>query len=103
MTEWGMGGGTWSHPRRLPRGAASSSSHLSCVFPVLPQVVWQWKVTQAVCQALRGKKDFPVLGAGLEPSEPPTCRCGAYTFRAEGRFFQATYEGEWYWGRPHGK
>ncbi|KAJ1069326.1 hypothetical protein K5549_014276 [Capra hircus] len=66
-------------------------------------VVWQWKVTQAVCQALRGKKDFPVLGAGLEPSEPPTCRCGAYTFRAEGRFFQATYEGEWYWGRPHGK
>uniref|UniRef100_A0A8C6EEZ7 ALS2 C-terminal-like protein n=1 Tax=Moschus moschiferus TaxID=68415 RepID=A0A8C6EEZ7_MOSMO len=66
-------------------------------------VVWQWKVTQAVCQALREKKDFPVLGAGLEPSEPPTCRCGAYTFRAEGRFCQATYEGEWYWGRPHGK
>ncbi|XP_057561038.1 ALS2 C-terminal-like protein isoform X4 [Hippopotamus amphibius kiboko] len=67
------------------------------------RVVWQWKVTQAVCQALRGKKDFPVLGAGLEPSEPPTSRCGAYTFRAEGRFCQATYEGEWYWGRPHGK
>ncbi|XP_036723870.1 ALS2 C-terminal-like protein isoform X4 [Balaenoptera musculus] len=72
-------------------------------FPVPPQVAWQWKVTQAVCQTLRGKKDFPVLGAGLEPSEPPTCRCGAYTFRAEGRFSQATYEGEWYWGRPHGK
>ncbi|XP_032314561.1 ALS2 C-terminal-like protein isoform X2 [Camelus ferus] len=67
------------------------------------QVAWQWKVTQAVCQALRGKKDFPVLGAGPEPSEPPTCRCGAYTFYAEGRFCQATYEGEWYWGRPHGK
>ncbi|KAM4856225.1 ALS2 C-terminal-like protein isoform X1 [Urocitellus parryii] len=67
------------------------------------QVVWQWKVTQAVCQALRGKKDFPVLGAGLEPSEPPVCRCGAYTFRAEGRLCQATYEGEWRWGRPHGK
>ncbi|XP_030618291.1 ALS2 C-terminal-like protein isoform X7 [Delphinapterus leucas] len=67
------------------------------------QVAWQWKVTQAVCQTLRRKKDFPVLGAGLEPSEPPTCRCGAYTFRAEGRFSQATYEGEWYGGRPHGK
>ncbi|KAB0389614.1 hypothetical protein E2I00_016571, partial [Balaenoptera physalus] len=67
------------------------------------RVAWQWKVTQAVCQTLRGKKGFPVLGAGLEPSEPPTCRCGAYTFRAEGRFNQATYEGEWYWGRPHGK
>uniref|UniRef100_A0A8C7EWH9 ALS2 C-terminal like n=1 Tax=Neovison vison TaxID=452646 RepID=A0A8C7EWH9_NEOVI len=66
-------------------------------------MVWQWKVTQAVCQALRGKKDFPVLGAGLEPSEPPTCRCVAYTFRAEGRLCQATYEGEWCRGRPHGR
>lgn len=55
--EWGMGvvpGAT----QEASRGAASSSSDLSCVFPVLPQVVWQWKVTQAVCQALRGKKDF---------------------------------------------
>ncbi|XP_034514084.1 ALS2 C-terminal-like protein isoform X1 [Ailuropoda melanoleuca] len=67
------------------------------------RMVWQWKVTQAVCQALRGKKDFPVLGAGLEPSEPPTCRCVAYTFRAEGRLCQATYEGEWCRGRPHGR
>ncbi|XP_047388298.1 ALS2 C-terminal-like protein isoform X1 [Sciurus carolinensis] len=67
------------------------------------QVVWQWKVTQAVCQALCGKKDFPVLGTGLEPAEPPACRCGSYTFRAEGRLCQATYEGEWFRGRPHGK
>ncbi|XP_004399214.1 PREDICTED: ALS2 C-terminal-like protein isoform X2 [Odobenus rosmarus divergens] len=67
------------------------------------RMVWQWKVTQAVCQALRGKKDFPVLGADLEPSEPPTCRCVAYTFRAEGRLCQATYEGEWCRGRPHGR
>ncbi|XP_027441296.1 ALS2 C-terminal-like protein isoform X2 [Zalophus californianus] len=54
-------------------------------------------------RALRGKKDFPVLGADLEPSEPPTCRCVAYTFRAEGRLCQATYEGEWCRGRPHGR
>ncbi|XP_037383715.1 ALS2 C-terminal-like protein [Talpa occidentalis] len=66
-------------------------------------VVWQWKVTQAVCQALRGKKDFPVLGAVLDPPKPPTCRSVAYTFRAEGRLCQATYEGEWSRGRPHGK
>ncbi|XP_036886426.1 ALS2 C-terminal-like protein [Sturnira hondurensis] len=65
--------------------------------------VWLWKVTQAVCQALRGKKDFPVLGAGLEPSETPTCRSVEYTFRAEGRLCQATYEGQWCRGRPHGK
>ncbi|KAM7064031.1 ALS2 C-terminal-like protein isoform 1-T3 [Molossus nigricans] len=67
------------------------------------QVTWRWKVTQAVCQALRGKKDFPVLGAGLEPSETPPCRSMTYTFLAEGRFCQATYEGEWCQGRPHGK
>ncbi|XP_069906080.1 ALS2 C-terminal-like protein isoform X3 [Oryctolagus cuniculus] len=67
------------------------------------QAVWQWKVTRAVCQALRGKKDFPVLGAGLQSSEPPAYRCGAYTFCAEGRFCRATYEGEWQRGRPHGK
>ncbi|XP_014396003.1 PREDICTED: ALS2 C-terminal-like protein isoform X8 [Myotis brandtii] len=66
-------------------------------------VVWRHMVTQAVCQALRGKKDFPVLGAGLVSCETPTCRSGAYTFRAEGRLCQATYEGEWCRGRPHGK
>ncbi|XP_015423803.1 PREDICTED: ALS2 C-terminal-like protein [Myotis davidii] len=66
-------------------------------------VVWRHMVTQAVCQALRGKKDFPVLGAGLVSCETPTCRSGAYTFLAEGRLCQATYEGEWCRGRPHGK
>ncbi|KAM6169372.1 ALS2 C-terminal-like protein [Rhynchocyon petersi] len=67
------------------------------------QVVWQQKMTQAVCQALRGKKDFLALGVDLEPPESPTCRYGAYTFHKEGRLCQATYEGEWCRGRPHGK
>ncbi|XP_045153634.1 ALS2 C-terminal-like protein [Echinops telfairi] len=67
------------------------------------QVAWQRKVTQAVRQALCGKKDFPVMGADPEPPEPPACRCEAYTFQVEGRLCQATYEGEWCWGRPHGK
>ncbi|XP_054450764.1 ALS2 C-terminal-like protein isoform X2 [Pteronotus mesoamericanus] len=67
------------------------------------QAVWRWKVTQAVCQALRGKKDFPVLGEAPEPSETPACRSLAYTFLAEGRLCRATYEGEWCRGRPHGK
>lgn len=67
------------------------------------QVVWQWKVTQAVCQALCGKKDFPVLGSGRETSVPPECRCVAYTFRREGRLCQATYDGEWCRAKPHGK
>ncbi|XP_029418055.1 ALS2 C-terminal-like protein isoform X2 [Nannospalax galili] len=67
------------------------------------QVVWRWKVSKAVCQALRGKKDFPVLGSIIEPSAPPDCRHVAYTFQHEGRLCQATYEGEWCWAKPHGK
>lgn len=68
-----------------------------------PQVLWRHVVTQAVCQALRGRKDFPVLGAGLVSGETPACRSVAYTFLAEGRLCQATYEGEWCRGRPHGR
>lgn len=67
------------------------------------QAAWQWKVTQAICQALRGQKDVPVLGAGVDSPEAPACRCLPYTFRAEGRLCQATYEGEWSQGKPHGK
>lgn len=77
---------------------------MTCPLSSCPhQVVWLWKVTHAVCQALHGKKDFPVLGSGSESSVPPDCRCVAYTFRHEGRLYQATYEGDWYWAKPHGK
>ncbi|XP_076773827.1 ALS2 C-terminal-like protein isoform X2 [Arvicanthis niloticus] len=67
------------------------------------QVAWQQKVTQAVCQALCDKKDLPVLGSGQEPSMPPEYRSVAYTFHREGRLYQATYEGDWYQAKPHGK
>ncbi|KAM8758632.1 ALS2 C-terminal-like protein [Rhynchonycteris naso] len=64
---------------------------------------WQQTVTEAVCQALREKKDFPVLGAGLKTSETPTCRAAVYTFLTEGRLCQATYDGKWWRARPHGQ
>ncbi|KAM5291946.1 ALS2 C-terminal-like protein [Ctenodactylus gundi] len=67
------------------------------------RVLWQWKVTQAVCRALQQKKDFAVLGLGPEPTKTPAYRCASYTFCAEGRLCRATYEGEWHRGRPHGK
>lgn len=77
---------------------------MTCSLPFCPhQVVWQWKVTQAVCQALCGKKDFPLLGSDRESPVPPDCRCVAYTFRHEGRLYQATYEGSWCRAKPHGK
>lgn len=71
--------------------------------PAPPQVLWQHTVSQAVCRALRGKKDFRVRGAGLASCETPACRSAAHTFLAEGRLCRATYEGEWCRARPHGR
>ncbi|XP_027560677.1 ALS2 C-terminal-like protein [Neopelma chrysocephalum] len=67
------------------------------------KAVWQWKLNQAVRQALNGKRDFPLWGRTGEGSEPPPCRFFSYVFRLEGRFRSAAYEGEWRWGKPHGK
>ncbi|NWI66545.1 AL2CL protein, partial [Todus mexicanus] len=67
------------------------------------KAVWQWKLNQAVRQALNGKRDFPLWGKTGEGSEPPSCRFFTYVFRLEGKFKSATYEGEWHWGKPHGK
>ncbi|NWH57459.1 AL2CL protein, partial [Geococcyx californianus] len=67
------------------------------------QAVWRWKLNQAVRQALNGKRDFPLWGETGEGVEPPSCRFFTYVFRLEGKFKNATYEGEWHWGKPHGK
>uniref|UniRef100_A0A672TNL0 ALS2 C-terminal like n=1 Tax=Strigops habroptila TaxID=2489341 RepID=A0A672TNL0_STRHB len=68
-----------------------------------PQAVWQWKLNQAVRQALNGKRDFPLWGKTGEGTEPPSCRFFTYVFKLEGKFKSASYEGEWHWGKPHGK
>ncbi|MGH0181417.1 UNVERIFIED_CONTAM: hypothetical protein FKN15_007097 [Acipenser sinensis] len=73
---------------------------------VLLQAVWQWKLNQAIRQCLAGKRDFPLWGKGVNghsPSSPPTSRFSAYTFKNEGRFKNAVYEGHWNKGLPHGK
>uniref|UniRef100_A0A8C3K620 ALS2 C-terminal like n=1 Tax=Calidris pygmaea TaxID=425635 RepID=A0A8C3K620_9CHAR len=67
------------------------------------KAVWQWKLNQAVRQALNGKRDFPLWGKTGEGTEPPSCRFFTYLFRLEGKFKSASYEGEWHWGKPHGK
>ncbi|XP_067326506.1 ALS2 C-terminal-like protein isoform X1 [Anolis sagrei] len=67
------------------------------------RAVWQWKLSQAVCQALNGKRDFPLWSHAGEGRDPPRCRFSAFTFRAEGRLKGAAYEGEWRLGKPHGK
>uniref|UniRef100_A0A670JQM0 ALS2 C-terminal like n=1 Tax=Podarcis muralis TaxID=64176 RepID=A0A670JQM0_PODMU len=65
--------------------------------------VWQWKLNQAVRQALSGKRDFPLWGEAGRGRDPPVCRFSSFTFQEEGRFKGATYEGEWRLSKPHGK
>ncbi|KAJ7322084.1 hypothetical protein JRQ81_018371 [Phrynocephalus forsythii] len=67
------------------------------------RAVWEWKLNQAVRQALNGKRDFPLWGEAGEGQDPPLCRFATFTFKDEGRFKNATYEGEWRLGKPHGK
>ncbi|NWZ93611.1 AL2CL protein, partial [Nesospiza acunhae] len=67
------------------------------------KAVWRWKLEQATRQALNGKRDFPLWGRSGEGSEAPSRRFFTYVFRMEGRLRGATYEGEWLWGKPHGK
>ncbi|XP_077159443.1 ALS2 C-terminal-like protein isoform X2 [Paroedura picta] len=67
------------------------------------QAVWFWKLSQAIRQALKGKRDFPLWSTDGEESYPPSSRLFSFTFRAEGRLKNAVYDGEWCLGRPHGK
>uniref|UniRef100_A0A8B9SIG3 ALS2 C-terminal like n=1 Tax=Anas platyrhynchos TaxID=8839 RepID=A0A8B9SIG3_ANAPL len=57
------------------------------------KAVWQWKLNQAIRQALNGKRDFPLWGKTGEGTEPPVLASSK----------AASYEGEWHWGKPHGK
>lgn len=42
------------------------------------------------------------LGEG-QKFEPPICRSSTYTFYKDGRLKEATYEGRWLAGKPHGR
>ncbi|NWH89562.1 AL2CL protein, partial [Aegithalos caudatus] len=67
------------------------------------KAVWRWKLEQAVRQALHGKRDFPLWGRRGEGGEAPARRFFSYAFRSQGPLRGATYDGEWLWGKPHGK
>ncbi|XP_061632291.1 alsin isoform X1 [Phyllopteryx taeniolatus] len=56
---------------------------------------WIRCINQAVAQALS-------LGEG-QMIEPPICRSATYTFYKDGRLKEATYEGRWLAGKPHGR
>ncbi|CAL8292457.1 unnamed protein product [Arctogadus glacialis] len=66
---------------------------------------WLRAINQTVDLALGGAGPDPVTlspGAG-QKAEPPISRTASYTFRKDARLREATYEGRWLAGRPHGR
>ncbi|GCB76933.1 hypothetical protein scyTo_0018400, partial [Scyliorhinus torazame] len=59
---------------------------------------------KAVDHALSGAQEYmnPGLGSPMR-SEPPISRTASYTFYKDPRLKEATYEGRWLSGKPHGK
>ncbi|XP_078085206.1 alsin isoform X2 [Mustelus asterias] len=65
---------------------------------------WLRAINQTVDQALSGAQDYLTLGLGSTVrAEPPISRTASYTFYKEPRLKEATYEGRWLSGKPHGK
>ncbi|XP_078407551.1 alsin [Cetorhinus maximus] len=65
---------------------------------------WLRAINQTVDQALSGAQDYlaPGLGSNMR-AEPPISRTASYTFYKDPRLKEATYEGRWLSGKPHGK
>ncbi|XP_017452006.1 alsin isoform X2 [Rattus norvegicus] len=66
---------------------------------------WLRAISQAVDQALRGTSDFPLYGGSstVQRQEPPISRSAKYTFYKDTRLKDATYDGRWLSGKPHGR
>ncbi|XP_036174697.1 alsin isoform X15 [Myotis myotis] len=66
---------------------------------------WLRAISQAVDQALRGASDHPPYGGGssIQRQEPPISRSAKYTFYKDPRLKDATYDGRWFSGKPHGR
>uniref|UniRef100_A0A3B5MUK6 Alsin Rho guanine nucleotide exchange factor ALS2 b n=1 Tax=Xiphophorus couchianus TaxID=32473 RepID=A0A3B5MUK6_9TELE len=61
---------------------------------------WLRAINQAVDQALSGAGQD--AGGPASKSDPPISRTASYTFYKDGRLKDATYEGRWLAGKPHG-
>ncbi|XP_063806524.1 alsin isoform X2 [Pseudophryne corroboree] len=62
---------------------------------------WLRAISQAVDQALRGVHE-PLLPTSVR-QDPPLSRSAKYTFYKDPRLKDATYEGRWLTGKPHGR
>ncbi|KAM4560172.1 alsin isoform 2-T2 [Odontesthes bonariensis] len=64
---------------------------------------WLRAINQAVDRALSGTGQDSASGGSAQRSEPPISRTASYTFYKDGRLKEATYEGRWLAGKPHGR
>ncbi|KAJ8410132.1 hypothetical protein AAFF_G00211730 [Aldrovandia affinis] len=66
---------------------------------------WLRAINQAVDQALSGGGGEGAApgSSPLQRPEPPISRTATYTFYKDSRLKEATYEGRWLAGKPHGK
>ncbi|XP_061082643.1 alsin isoform X1 [Conger conger] len=66
---------------------------------------WLRAINQAVEQALSGGGMGEGRGPGTPPKrpDPPVSRTASYTFYKDSRLRDATYEGRWLTGKPHGR
>ncbi|XP_061463962.1 alsin isoform X2 [Rhineura floridana] len=66
---------------------------------------WLRSISQAVDQALKGASDLPPYGGSgnIQRQEPPISRSAKYTFYKDPRLKDATYDGRWLSGKPHGR
>ncbi|XP_054828500.1 alsin [Eublepharis macularius] len=66
---------------------------------------WLRAISQAVDQALKGTSDLPpyMSGGNIQRQEPPISRSAKYTFYKDPRLKDASYNGRWLSGKPHGR
>ncbi|XP_051567672.1 alsin-like isoform X2 [Myxocyprinus asiaticus] len=66
---------------------------------------WLRSINQAVEQALSGlgHDGIPPSTGLTQRADPPISRTASYTFYKESRLKEATYEGRWVLGKPHGR
>uniref|UniRef100_A0A671KAI9 Alsin-like n=1 Tax=Sinocyclocheilus anshuiensis TaxID=1608454 RepID=A0A671KAI9_9TELE len=66
---------------------------------------WLRSINQAVEQALSGlgHDGIPPSTGVTQRADPPISRTASYTFYKDSRLKEATYEGRWVSGKPHGR
>lgn len=68
------------------------------------QTKWLRAISQAVDQALRGVYEpLPPTSGSIVRQDPPLSRSAKYTFYKDPRLKDATYDGRWLAGKPHGR